>query len=157
MKKITLSIIMLLSVISAFSQQITPIPSLTKQDYFLKSKHQKTAAWVLLGSGLALSTIGTITAAPKVAKDVGSAIIIIPGIFAGVPPPEPAKNDYTIETILIVGGTTAMLSSIPLFIASGKNKRKAMSLSFKNEMAPQINKGSLVYSSVPSLTLKFKL
>jgi hypothetical protein len=55
-----------------------------------------------------------------------------------------------------IGGVAA-LSSIPLFIASGRNKRKGMSLSFKNETAPQIQKNSFVYRTVPSLKLRLNL
>jgi hypothetical protein len=47
-----------------------------------------------------------------------------------------------------------MLGSIPLFLASGRNKRKAMSLSFKNETAPQLLKGSFAYRPIPSVSLK---
>ncbi len=156
MKKIICLMLVLIVAESTFSQQITPSPTLTKQDYLLKSRHQKTAAWLLLGGGLTLSTIGSIIAAPKAAEDVGYVVLLFPNIIAGNPQPEP-QNDYTVETIMIIGGTAAMLSSIPLFIASGKNKRKAMNLSFKNETAPQIYKSSLIYTSIPSLSLKFHL
>jgi len=156
MKKIIISLILLTIAQATFSQQITPSPTLTKQDYFLKSKQQKTAAWLLLGGGFALSSIGAISAAPKAAEDIGYVVLLFPNIVAGNTQPEP-QNDYTGETILLICGTAAMLSSIPLFIASGKNKRKAMSLSFKNETAPQIYKGNLVYNTIPSLTLKISL
>ncbi|MES1214639.1 MAG: hypothetical protein ABUT20_03900 [Bacteroidota bacterium] len=156
MKKIISFMLALVITESAFSQQLTPSPTFTKQDYLQKSKQQKTAAWVLLGGGFALSSIGAIVAAPKAAEDIGYVALLLPNIIVGNPQPEP-QNDYTAETILIIGGTAAMLSSIPLFIASGKNKRKAMSLSFKNETVPQLYKSSLVYNSIPSLTLKFKL
>ena len=142
---------------TTFCQQIKPAQALTKQDYLLKSKQQKTAAWVLLGGGFTLSMIGVISASPKVAEDAGSAIIIIPGIIAGVPPPESPQNDYTIETILLLSGAAATITSISLFIASGKNKRKAISLSFINESAPQLEKGSFVYKTIPSLKLKISL
>jgi hypothetical protein len=57
---------------------------------------------------------------------------------------------------LVIGGVTA-LSSIPFFIAAGRNKRKGMSLSLKNETAPQLQKNIFVYKPVPSLTLKINL
>ena len=37
---------------------------------------------------------------------------------------------------LVVVGAAATLGSIPLFIASGKDKRRAMNLSFTSETAP---------------------
>ncbi len=148
---------MLLVVTTAtFSQQNTPFPTLTKQDYIKKSKSQKTAAWVLLGGGLTLSSIGAITAAPKAGEDIGYAILLLPNALTGNLQPEP-QNNYTAQTILLIGGLTAMLSSIPLFIASGKNKRKAISISIKNATSPQIQKSSFVYRTIPSLTFKFRL
>lgn len=54
-------------------------------------------------------------------------------------------------------GVLSMLGSIPLFIASAKNKRRAMSVSFKNEMIPQLQGGSFVNQSAPSLSLKIGL
>lgn len=156
MKK-TASLILILTVVkTSFSQQVTVSPTLAKQDYLLKSKHQKTTAWLLLGGGIALSSIGTVIATPKAAEDIGYVALFLPNALAGNPQQEP-QNDYSIETLLIVCGATAMLSSIPLFIASGKNKRKAISLSLKNETAFQIYKGSFVYNNIPSFTLKFHL
>lgn len=113
---------------TSFSQQTSPSPGLTKQDYLQKSKNQKTTAFILLGVGAAAIAI----AAPgNVSLDV-------------------------LPVFVIVGGV-ATIVSIPLFIASARNKRKDMSLSFKNETAPQIQKRSFVYQNVPSLTLKISL
>ncbi len=156
MKKIIICSLLLVITTTTFSQKISPSPTLTKQDYVKKSKNQKTAAWVLLGGGLTLSSIGAITAAPKAGEDIGYAILLLPNALTGNLQPEP-QNNYTAQTILLIGGLTAMLSSIPLLIASGKNKTKALSLSFKNETSPQIQKNNFVYRTVPSLTLKIKL
>ena len=147
---------MLVITTATFSQQNIPSPTLTKQDYLTKSKSQKKAAWVLLGGGFALSSIGAITAAPKAGEDIGYAILLLPNAIAGNVQPEP-ENNYTAQTILLIGGLASMFSSIPLFIASGKNKTKAMSLTFKNETSPQIQRSSFVYRTIPSLTLKFQL
>ena len=156
MKKIIFCSLLLVLTITTFSQQNIPSPTLTKQEYIKKSKSQKTAAWVLLGGGFTISTIGALTSLPKAGKDIGYAILIIPNALTGNLQPEP-QNNYTAQTILLIGGLTSMLSSIPLFIASGKNKTKAMSLSFKNEPSLQLQKSSFVYRYIPSLTLKFQL
>jgi len=66
------------------------------------------------------------------------------------------KNDGIKGSLAFVG-TLSMLSSIPFFISSHHNKKKAASLSFKNEMVPGIYKSSLVYNRIPSLALKLKL
>ena len=47
-----------------------------------------------------------------------------------------------------------MLGSIPLFIASAKNKGHAAALSFKNEIVPIFYKKNLLTKSIPSLILK---
>lgn len=156
MKKIIFCSLLQVLTTATFSQQNTSSPILTKQDYVKKSKSQKIAAWVLLGGGFTLSSIGAITAAPKAGKELGYVILILPNAIAGNVQPEP-KTDYTAQTILLIGGLTSMLSSIPLFIASGKNKTKALSLSFKNESSLQVQKSSFVSRSIPSFTLKFQL
>lgn len=116
-----------------FSQQTTPSPVLTKQDYLQKSKNQKGGAWLLLGGGtvvLAGTLISTLSS-------VGT------------------KRKTSVVAISI--GSAMMVGSVPLFIASGRNKRQSMSLSFKNEMAPQLLKGSFVNRQVPSIFLKINL
>jgi hypothetical protein len=152
MKKIIVSIMLLIASTTAFSQDANPSPTLTKQDYLQKSKHQKTAAWLLLCGGFALSSTGLLIAAPKATNDY---VNIVTGIIT-LNPTAPQTN-YTGETILLVVGTAAMVSSVFCFIASGKNKRKSMSLSFKNETAPQLQKNSFVYGHVPSLSLTIHL
>ena len=131
MKKIILFTMLLIMSASSFSQQT----ALTKQDYLKKSKNKKTTAWVMLGGGAGLILVGGLLGNSKESSfsDAGTGIVI-----AGV-------------------GALSMLGSIPLFIASGKNKRKAMSMSFKNEMVPQLQKSSFVNRLVPSLSLKIGL
>jgi len=63
-------------------------------------------------------------------------------------------TEYYTGGFIAAGGFAALAISIPFFTASLKNKRKAISISFKNETAPQIQSSRFVYKSVPSLTLK---
>jgi hypothetical protein len=128
MKKIIIFTILLILATTTFSQQTKSSPALTKQDYLQKSKQQKTTGWILLSGGVALGTIGIIIALAK--TDIGF-------LYLGD----------------LVGGSM-IIASVPFFNASARNKRKSMSLSFKNEMAPQIQKSSFVYRSISSLTLK---
>ena len=151
MNKAIILILMLILSTNLFSQQTEPSPSLSKDAFLQKSKRQKSAAWILLAGGFASSTISVLIAAPKATEDYLS---IFPGVLVGA---TPIEHNYTGETILLIAGTAAMLSSIPLFIAAGKNKRKAMNLVFKNEIAPQVQRTSFVYRSVPSLSLKIDL
>jgi hypothetical protein len=144
-RPIILIMLLMLST-DSFSQQTNPSPVLNKETYL-----QKTAAWILLVGGFASASISVAIATPKATEDYLS---VFPGVLVGATPTE---HNYTGETILLIAGTAAMLSSIPLFIAAGKNKRKAMNLVFKNETAPQVQRTSFVYRSVPSLSLKIDL
>ena len=129
MKKTT-TILLLLTISAAiYCQQ----PQSLKTDYLQKSKNQKTAAWVMLGGGVALGVGGAAWAGSDWEASGPGVLIVIGGAF--------------------------IIGSIPLFIASGKNKRKAMSATtfFKMESAPQLINRNIVTRSRPSLTLKLSL
>ena len=152
MKKIILFTILLTVSAASFTQTINPSQPLTRADYVKKSKSQKTAAWVLLGGGFALSTTGALISSRKAAEDLAGAFT---GVFFGDPEPQ---NNYTGETILLVGGVVAMLSSIPLFIASGKNRRKAAaSVSFKMQNATNIYQSAFTNTRYPVLAIQIRL
>lgn len=152
MKKQYILILALSLTTNVFSQLTTTQPADLKSSYLQNSKNQKAAGWWLFGGGFALTTTGLFIGAHKATEDV---VNVFTGIIT-LNLTEP-QNNYTGATILLVVGAAAMLSSLPLFIASGKNRRKAMALSFKNETAPQIQKSSLGYRAVPSLALKINL
>jgi len=133
MKRITNIFLLLIIAATSFSQQNNPSPTLTKQDYLKKSKHQKIAAICLAGGGTVLWLAG----ASKYMNQEDNV-------------------DGGGEAAMVIGGL-AGLASIPFFILSSKNKKKAMSLSFKNEKMIQSNKNNFVYKTVPSLNLKFQL
>jgi multisubunit Na+/H+ antiporter MnhB subunit len=139
MKKLIAFLLILAVSTASFSQTTTPSPE--KKDYFKKSKSQKTIAWILAGGGAGIAVISIAS------LNWGDIVNSIEGDNSSI---------ITKEAFLLIGGV-AVLSSIPLFIASGKNKRKGMSLSFKNETAPQIQKNSFVYRAIPSLTIKMSL
>ena len=88
-----------------------------------KSKKQKTTAWILLGGGAGI---------------VATAVIIT--LSDGFLSLFDLKKDNNRGVLLAAGGAV-MLGSIPFFIASGNNKRKANFI-LKNENVffnPQIN------------------
>ena len=120
----------------SFAQSTDSNVPVIKTDYLKKSKNQKIAAWVLLGGGIILETT--------------TWIIAIQDIEYG--------SDVSRTTLLVMGftGGAAMLGSIPLFIASGKNKKKAMSMSanIKMEKATMIERQSFVQSSYPAIAFK---
>jgi hypothetical protein len=131
MKKLTIITVLFLVSASVFSQPTEPSPTLTKQDYLLKSKKQKKAAWVCLGGGVAAGVIGVVWAASN--------------WQSGGP-----------DVMFVLGGAS-IVGSIPLFIASGRNKRKAMSMSFNFQRLPQLQNGAVVSQKIPSLSLKISL
>ena len=133
MKKIISLTLILIITGSALSQQTNPSPTLTNQDYLKKSKGQKTGAFILLGAGLLSASLGSVQVNPNIG-----------GNNSG-------------NTAFLVTGLTAIGISVPLFLASSKNKKKAMSMSFKNQMMPQLQSSGFVYKTVPSLNFKISL
>lgn len=67
------------------------------------------------------------------------------------------KSDNTGREVAIVTGLAAISVSTTLFIVANNNKKKAESLSFKMEKAPQLQQGSLVNRFFPALSYKFNL
>lgn len=128
----TLFMIFILTCQNTFGQQIeTPkdVPPQEQNNYFtqtqydfyrLKQKRQKTAAWICLGGGAVLTITGLTLTGNSRGKidDVEEFGQRLSEGFSG--------------TVLTIVGGASSLASIPLFISSGKNKRKA-SLSLKSE------------------------
>jgi len=109
----------------------------TKEGYQLKAKRQKTIGWVLLGGGVATSFIG-----------------LSQLNFAGS---RDGEVNNTPGAILFFTGVAATTTSIPVFSSSKRNREKAMSLSFKNEMTPQIKNSSMAYKTIPAVSFKMSL
>jgi len=133
MKKIMVYFLLLALPVTSFCQKTNDSVPVIKTDYLTKSKNQKTAAWVLLGGGTALIATGFIVGDSKNSSFDDAAM---GALFAGV-------------------GVLSALGSIPLFIASGKNKRKAMKASafIKMETVPLITKQSFVQNSYPAFSV----
>ena len=149
MKKIILYTLILVIPAATFCQSTPSDMPAIKTDYLKKSKNQKTAAWVLLGGGFALTTTSIVMASSKITEDY---VNVIAGVFSSEPVQE---NNYTAENILLITGTASMLASIPLFIASKKNKRRAMDMSanIKMETVPSFQKQFFKQNSYPAFSL----
>jgi hypothetical protein len=145
MKKIIPLVLLLVISAASFSQQTTATAPAVKTDFLQKSKNQKTAAWILMGGGSLLGAVGFVFLLTEAATE-----------FANIFEPTPQKTSNTGE-ILFYTGIVVMAGSIPLFISSHRNKKKGLSLSFKNETVPQLQKSSFVYKYLPSLTLRLSL
>jgi uncharacterized membrane protein YidH (DUF202 family) len=147
MKKIIVFTMLLTVSAASFSQQINPSPAFTKQDYLKKSKNQKTAAWILLAGGMGMIITGTVIWSNEVNHKIENDPF---GIFY-------APYTTTSGSGITAAGLIVTAASIPLFIVSAKNKRKAMSVSLRNETMPQLKNESFVNQPLPSLTLKISL
>lgn len=142
MKKIITFSMLVMIANSTFSQQTNPVPELSKQDYLQKSKKQKTAAWIMLGGGTSLMIIGIASVSTE---EAGSFI------FGG------DQSGFNTGLVLFSTGIIAVGGSIPLFIASGKNKKRAMSLSFKMFQSSPLQNINFVSRPTPALSLKMDL
>lgn len=100
----------------------SPLSAQTKNDYLLKSKNQKTAAWILLGGGVTVGFIGSYEMFYDL-TEIGN-----------------GEHHNKIGTGLSLGliGALAGLGSIPLFISSSKNKLLAMSMSLIPQHSPSL-------------------
>ena len=67
------------------------------------------------------------------------------------------KKPSVASKILLWTGIASIAGSIPLFMAYHRNRKKGMSLSLKNVVAPQISNNNFAYRQIPSLTLKIPL
>jgi len=115
------------------SQVIEPTTNKSSQElydfYTLKQKKNKTAAWIFLGSGLAVTAVGFEIGNKGDLDDIG-----------------------TTGLLVVLGGATT-LASVPFFIAAGKNKRKAwLSLKKVQNSVGNINFDNSNYLSV-SITI----
>jgi hypothetical protein len=137
MKKSILYFLLLALPAASFCQKTNDTIPAVKTDYLLKSKNQKTAAWVLLGGGTALIGLGFLIGDSKNATfdDAGTGVVL-----GGI-------------------GFLSAVGSIPLFIASGKNKRKAMKATtfIKMETAPSFQKQSFNQTPFPTFSLSLTL
>jgi len=145
MKKIALFLLLIVLAAGSFSQPATS-PSATVQNNLLqKSKRQNTAAWLLMAGGGVLFTAG---------------LAVYPKDYYWIfnENPENLKRANT-ASVLVISGIACMAVSVPLFIISSSNKKKAnaASLGFRMETTPVIQQRSFVQSSYPSLSLKISL
>ena len=108
MKTTIIILLLIVTVSHAFSQ--TDVQ--TKEYYITKSHHQKTAAWIMFGSGAALIKLGIAITEANTAYALGNSL-----------------NDNVAGTVVTVVGAAFAFGSIPVFIRAAQNKKAALSLS----------------------------
>jgi hypothetical protein len=133
MKKIMTCFLLLSIPATSFCQKINDSVAVVQTDYLTKSKNQKTGAWVLLGGGTALIGAGFLIGDSK----------------------NSTFDDAAMGAFLGAIGVLSAIVSIPLFITSGKNKRKAMNSStfIKMESIPLPHSGSFIQDRYPVFSL----
>jgi hypothetical protein len=110
MKKAILVLLFSGFAVSLDAQQ-TENPVMTKTDYLKKAKGQKIGAWCTLGGGLAMGVAG-------IAINLGA----------------PWDGEHVNSGVwMVYVGAAAVITSIPLFISAGKNKRRAAALAFTSQ------------------------
>ena len=138
-----LAILLMLNA-DVFSQQQNPVQPPISQDYLKKSKKQKKAGWILLAGGAVLIATAAIIPRGDLEYD---------GITIGPYSSDKYQNDGIKSGFLIAGGITA-LGSIPFFIVSHKNRKRAASVSLKMEKAVYIYKQNFVTTQFPAVRMK---
>lgn len=109
MKKIIVTLMLLMVVFSTFGQRL-PIQQQPKEFYLQKADRQMQAGWVLLGVG----TVGIVTGAILASQDAGNDIY---------------SDENIVGYVLLIGGIGLDLCSIPLFIGASSNRKKAATIS----------------------------
>lgn len=145
------SVILFLVFIFTFQQaqaQIMETSNETLQqkshNFSLKQKRQKTAAWICLGGGAALTIAGFALSR----NNVEGGLI---HLFTGESSSESRR--FVSGSVLVILGGSATLASIPLFISASKNKRKA-ALSLKGN---SISLGNLSYKKSEHISIALTL
>lgn len=130
MKKIFTITLLLIFSVASYSQNTELSNQLTKEDYLKKSKTQKTIGFVMLGGG----------AATLIAISSGN-------------------SDLNSLGTLVVLGSGLVVGSIPLFIAAGRNKRKAKNVTtyFKFENTQFLKRTEISFQKIPSFAIKINL
>ena len=94
-------------------QPAGPSPILTKDEYLVKSRGQRTAALVFAGMGSAMIFVGALVGI----DDVGGMV-------------DPAdKDNSNFSRLLFYEGLALAAMSIPFFVSSKKKRKKATALS----------------------------
>lgn len=114
--------------------QNTLNPEYTKEYYLQKSKNQNKTAWILLSGGTVMGVVGLIG-------------------FGNTYDIWDDSNESDIYVFLMFGGGLLSTASIPLFISSGRNARKAATISFNNQPILCPKQNYCVQNPQPSLLL----
>ena|SRR5690606_8377418 len=103
-----------------------------------KAKKQKSTGWILLGGGAGVTLIG--------------AAIGVANVWDEILLEERGAVDAA--SVMVITGLVSMAGSIPFYIASGKNRKKAAALVFiKMENSSYISQYTKTDINYPAITL----
>lgn len=141
MKTLIVSLLACVIFSKSFCQETQTTSPVNGQDYLQKSRNQKTGAWVLLGAGAALTAGGLIWFSNEL------------DLFN-------SDNDSNEDIAVIVSGVgvAAMGGSIPLFIASARNKKKALQMNagLRLEKRDLIKRDVIANQVYPALSFRIQ-
>ncbi len=140
MKNILLAVCMIALASPGWTQVNKTDSSNMKSYYLKKSQSQKKTGFILLGVGLGCAAVG--------------------GILAANPDPDEIIDDNTIAGGgLILGGGVTALASIPFFISSSGNMKKASSFSAGIKVDKAVPDGVFrtTHTYYPALSFKVSL
>ena len=146
MKHLVICTVVLLFALSASAQLIDQKSTMTAEKYMDKSKKQRKVGRILLGAGAGLIIVDAVITKGELVKE-------------GIPwlenlDPDEHKNDG-VKAVFMSAGVASALASIPFFIISKKNSRRANSMGFKVEKSKNII--GLKSYSIPFPALAFKV
>lgn len=148
MKKIIISSVLFGFAVATFCQQTVQKHILSKTDYLQKSKKQKKTGWILVASGAALLTAGIVIPKGELTGEISYPCFC-----------EDVHENDNIKAALGLVGVVSGLASIPFFIASSKNKRraKAASVFIDTETKPALHGLTIRNRSFPAIGMRISL
>ena len=116
------------------------MPQVNSKEYFLEKRSSlNTTAWVLLGVGVTLGTVGTIMYENSINTDGGWNQVT--NAWGGA--------------VMMVAGSALVITSVPIFIRAGYYKRRAMDMSASLKLEPY--QSGLAVKHFPSIGLSIRL
>lgn len=140
MKRIIFFLAFLAFTVNSFGQTMQN-PNFSKDYYLQKSKNQKNTGWVLLGGGVVMSVAGVIGFSNSFDID----------IFSDDSSSDTATDAYG---FLFLGGLATSSGSIPFFIGSASNARKAATITLGNQRIFLPQQNGIALGTQPAVSLK---
>lgn len=116
------------------------------QDYYQKSRTQKTIAWGLLGVGTTMIVIAAVAGVPAVTDEA------VATAFG-----ENSSSGADAWGTVMLIGIASDFASIPFFISASKNKRLAGEVQLNNQQMYLLQKNYVGVKYVPGVTIKISL